>query len=307
MITDAVGEAGITTTLAYRNVARGYLPLPVDTATDLQAAAREDQHPRHARRAAVVHLHRELQHRQADRPVPARLGCRLPGCHELPRLPLRRRLHEGLRHVLPGSCRSADNRRSDLGRGRLARPLTPRPTTRLSTERSDGPDLARGLRERLPRRRHRSADLAAQQRAAVPHGRWRDPETPSCSCRTASPAASTAPTSRTARHSSLRAVDGRPLRLRGERNRAIPVLATACTSNDELTVWTCTLRDGVTYHDGATFEAQDVIVSLAAQWDALSPLHKGATGAFSYWPGLWGGFLNPPAPCGIEGQPACEE
>ena len=38
MITDAVGDAGlITTTLPYRNVARGYLPLPVDTATDLQA------------------------------------------------------------------------------------------------------------------------------------------------------------------------------------------------------------------------------------------------------------------------------
>ena len=52
---------------------------------------------------------------------------------------------------------------------------------------------------------------------------------------------------------------------------------------------------------------QPVIVSLVAQWDALSPLHKGATGAFSYWPGLWGGFLNPPAPCGIEGQPACAE
>ena len=63
----------------------------------------------------------------------------------------------------------------------------------------------------------------------------------------------------------------------------------------------------VTFHDGATFEAKDVLVSMSLQWDALSTLHKGATGAFSYWPGLWGGFLNPPAPCGIPEQPACEE
>jgi hypothetical protein len=31
------------------------------------------------------------------------------------------------------------------------------------------------------------------------------------------------------------------------------------------------------------------------QWDATHPLHKGRSGAFEYFPGLWGGFLNPPA------------
>jgi ABC-type transport system substrate-binding protein len=65
------------------------------------------------------------------------------------------------------------------------------------------------------------------------------------------------------------------------------------------------LQENVTFHDGSSFEAKDVLVSLSAQWDNLSVLHKGATGAFSYWPGLWGGFLNPPAPCGIADQPAC--
>lgn len=76
----------------------------------------------------------------------------------------------------------------------------------------------------------------------------------------------------------------------------VPSLATECTASEDLTVWTCTLRDGVTFHDGSTFEASDVVASFAAQWDAASPLHVGRTGAFEYWPALiGGGFLNPPA------------
>ncbi|MFN8519040.1 MAG: ABC transporter substrate-binding protein [Chloroflexota bacterium] len=78
-------------------------------------------------------------------------------------------------------------------------------------------------------------------------------------------------------------------------SKAIPSLATDCSPNDDLTVWTCTLRDGVTFHDGSTLDASDVIVSYAAQWDAASPLHVGRTATFEYWPALLGGgFLNPP-------------
>jgi peptide/nickel transport system substrate-binding protein len=77
---------------------------------------------------------------------------------------------------------------------------------------------------------------------------------------------------------------------------AIPALATECKPNAELTQWTCTLRDGVTFHDGSTLDANDVVLSYAVQWDADSPLHKGRTGDFTYFPGLFGGFLNPPVP-----------
>jgi ABC-type transport system substrate-binding protein len=73
-----------------------------------------------------------------------------------------------------------------------------------------------------------------------------------------------------------------------------PALAESCTPNDDLTVWTCTLRDGVTFHDGAALDANDVVVSYAAQWDTQHPLHIGRSGAFEYFPGLFGGFLNPP-------------
>jgi peptide/nickel transport system substrate-binding protein len=78
--------------------------------------------------------------------------------------------------------------------------------------------------------------------------------------------------------------------------KAIPALATECKPNAELTQWTCTLRDGVTFHDGATLDANDVVMSYAVQWDAENPLHKGRDNSFSYFPGLFGGFLNPPPP-----------
>lgn len=77
---------------------------------------------------------------------------------------------------------------------------------------------------------------------------------------------------------------------------SVPALATGCTANAESTTWTCKLRDGVKFHDGAEFDANDVVVSYAVQWDTKHPLHKGRTGLFDYWPGLWGGWLNPPAP-----------
>ena len=77
---------------------------------------------------------------------------------------------------------------------------------------------------------------------------------------------------------------------------AIPALAEECTPNDALDEWTCTLREGVTFHDGATFDANDVVVSYAVQWDAEHPLHIGRTGTFDYFSALWGGLLNPPLP-----------
>ena len=73
-----------------------------------------------------------------------------------------------------------------------------------------------------------------------------------------------------------------------------PSLATACTPNEDLTVWTCTLREGVTFHDGSALDANDVVMSYVVQWDASHPPHVGNTGAFSYFSALWGGFLNAP-------------
>ena len=72
----------------------------------------------------------------------------------------------------------------------------------------------------------------------------------------------------------------------------VPQLATACTPNDDSTVWTCTLREGVTFHDGTTFDANDVVTSWAAGIDASNPYHIGNTGAFEYYSYLWDSLMN---------------
>ena len=72
----------------------------------------------------------------------------------------------------------------------------------------------------------------------------------------------------------------------------VPELATGCTSNEDSTVWTCTLREGVTFHDGSTFDANDVVASWAAGIDASNPNHIGNTGAFEYYSYLFDGLMN---------------
>jgi ABC-type transport system substrate-binding protein len=79
----------------------------------------------------------------------------------------------------------------------------------------------------------------------------------------------------------------------------VPSLATEYEPNEDLTEWTFTLREGVTFHDGSTFDADDVVASYRTQWDAADPRHVGREGLFTYFEALLGGFLNPPpAPAG---------
>jgi ABC-type transport system substrate-binding protein/ABC-type amino acid transport substrate-binding protein len=73
-----------------------------------------------------------------------------------------------------------------------------------------------------------------------------------------------------------------------------PGLAESFEANDDLTEWTFKLREGVKFHDGSDLDPKDVILSYAVQWDAAHPLHVGRDGSFTYFPGLFGQFLNAP-------------
>jgi ABC-type transport system substrate-binding protein len=71
-----------------------------------------------------------------------------------------------------------------------------------------------------------------------------------------------------------------------------PALATGCEANEDATVWTCALREGVKFHDGSDFDANDVVASWAAGIDASSPYHVGNTGAWEYYTYLWDQLMN---------------
>ena len=73
----------------------------------------------------------------------------------------------------------------------------------------------------------------------------------------------------------------------------VPMLAEVCEPNEDLSLWTCTLRQGVTFHDGSPFDANDVVASYSLGLDASNPLHVGNTGAFEYYGTLWG-LMNVP-------------
>ena len=70
-----------------------------------------------------------------------------------------------------------------------------------------------------------------------------------------------------------------------------PLLATNCSPSSDAMTWTCMLRKGVKFQNGATFDAGDVLDSFAAIWDCAHPYHKGRAGTFVFW-GILSNFLN---------------
>lgn len=75
----------------------------------------------------------------------------------------------------------------------------------------------------------------------------------------------------------------------------VPNLAESYEANEDATEYTFTLREGVTFHNGATLDANDVVASYAAQWDAADPNYLGRTTTFEYFGAFFGAHLNAPA------------
>jgi ABC-type transport system substrate-binding protein len=72
-----------------------------------------------------------------------------------------------------------------------------------------------------------------------------------------------------------------------------PLLAESCTPNEDLTVWTCALRSGVTFHDGSEFDANDVVATFNMGLNISSPTHVGNSNIWSYYDYLWGLMKKP--------------
>ncbi len=69
----------------------------------------------------------------------------------------------------------------------------------------------------------------------------------------------------------------------------IPALAEDCVANDEATEWTCTLRQGVKFHDGTDFNADAVIYNYERWRFTDNPQHHESQ-VFEYYEYMWGGF-----------------
>jgi peptide/nickel transport system substrate-binding protein len=69
---------------------------------------------------------------------------------------------------------------------------------------------------------------------------------------------------------------------------AVPHLAESCTPNEDSTVWTCALRQGVKFHDGTDFDSADVVATFDMGLNPGSPNHKGNTNVWDYYDYLWG-------------------
>ena len=76
--------------------------------------------------------------------------------------------------------------------------------------------------------------------------------------------------------------------------KPVPALAESWEASTDATEWTFHLRKNVKFHNGADFDANDVVASFGAQWDFNSPNHKGNSGVFEYLTGFFGQFLNAP-------------
>jgi peptide/nickel transport system substrate-binding protein len=69
----------------------------------------------------------------------------------------------------------------------------------------------------------------------------------------------------------------------------IPALATGCTANADSTEWTCTLREGVKFHDGTDFNADAVLFNFD-RWKFTDNPNHFESQVFEYYEYMWFGF-----------------
>ena len=195
-----------------------------------------------AGRRARRHLHADLEAGKLDGIHLAGQACRIP-------MPAAISTH-GSRRARRSSAsrRPSSARRSRTGRSTIdpddRQAAYAKANDAIRDRRPDHPGGPGRVGRRVPRRRGRRRDVAARPRTVRRDGARR-------------PAPARLADQAPSRRAVLRRRDGpdlgalvcaarrRAVRLRARRGVALPALARSCDPNNELTVWTCTLRKGV--------------------------------------------------------------
>jgi peptide/nickel transport system substrate-binding protein len=76
--------------------------------------------------------------------------------------------------------------------------------------------------------------------------------------------------------------------------KIVPQLAEKWDKSDDGLTWTFHLHQGVKFFDGHELDANDVVATYEAAWNAKSPNHVGEKTHFTYWAGFFGPCLNGP-------------
>ena len=275
MITDIFGAAGLTTTLAYRPPARGYLPLPAETAAAIQAQLEN------------INVHATLDEQESATYIANSNTGKLTGLFLLGWGADYPDVTNFLDYHFGAGCTAAFG----ACYKDIADPLTTGGQTAVAADRTAAYTQANNaIKTEVPMVPISHAGFANAYLADVGHQEISPLSNELLFKMTPSAAHGTQLVfMQTGEPGSLYCADesdGEALRaceqtmeslyaFEDNGTKPVPSLATDCSANADLTVWTCKLRAGVKFQDGSTFEAKDVLVSLAAQWDAQSAAPQG--------------------------------
>ena len=132
-----------------------------------------------------------------------------------------------------------------------------------------------GLRRRRRRRGARPTRSAARR----PRATASSPAAPSASPSSSRPPSPTRSSSRTRAAPACSAQTGEYLSFSDENLELQPRLAESWEPNEDGTVWTFTIRQGVTFHDGAPLTAEDVVADVREADQPRRRLRERAVGA----------------------------
>ena len=291
LLAEAGYPNGLDTTLSLRDVVRSYLPAPVDVATDIQA------------QLAAVGIRAKIDVQESTTYFDSVLGGKLPGLFLfawIPDYPDTLNFIHGLFGVAAGP---------QLGTT-YAAIATPAASATQENDPAKRKALIAQANDAIKREvpiipvAHGGSALAFAANVSGAHSSPLLVEQFSTMSSSAHDALSFVQGAEPAGLACADEIDGEAIRICSQINEGLygfasgslvasPRLATGCTVSADGLVWTCTLRNGVRFHNGATLDASDVVDSFAAIWDCAHPYHVGRTSTFLAWGAIFGANLHP--------------